>query len=72
MPKEASKFISEKLSIPTIGIGAGVDCDGQILVINDLIGKFDDFSPKFARKYFDSKTMIIDSAKKIYKRCYNR
>lgn len=64
MPKEASKFISEKLSIPTIGIGAGVDCDGQILVINDLIGKFDDFSPKFARKYFDSKTMIIDSAKK--------
>lgn len=64
MPKETSKFISEKLSIPTIGIGAGVDCDGQILVINDLIGKFDDFSPKFARKYFDSKTMIIDSAKK--------
>lgn len=64
MPKEASKFISERLSVPTIGIGAGAGCDGQILVINDLIGKFDDFSPKFARKYFDSKTMIIDSAKK--------
>ncbi len=64
MPKEASKFISENLSIPTIGIGAGKNCDGQILVINDLIGKFDDFSPKFARKYFDSKKMIIDCAKK--------
>lgn len=55
MPKEASKFISENLAIPTIGIGAGSDCDGQILVVNDLIGKFDEFSPRFARKYFDSK-----------------
>ncbi len=64
MPKEASKFISEKLNMPTIGIGAGSGCDGQILVINDLIGKFDEFSPKFARKYFDSKAMIIDCAKK--------
>lgn len=63
MPKEASKFISENLSVPTIGIGAGNDCDGQILVINDLIGKFDDFSPKFARKYFDGKSMIIDCVK---------
>jgi len=64
MPKEASKFISENLSMPTIGIGAGAGCDGQILVINDLIGKFDDFSPKFARKYFDSKNLIIESVKK--------
>lgn len=64
MPKEASKFISENLSMPTIGIGAGCGCDGQILVINDLIGKFDDFSPKFARKYFDAKSTIIDCAKK--------
>lgn len=64
MPKEASKFISENLAMPTIGIGAGAYCDGQILVVNDLIGKFDEFSPKFARKYFDSKTMIMDCAKK--------
>lgn len=64
MPKEASKFISENLAIPTIGIGAGPDCDGQILVVNDLIGKFDEFSPRFARKYFDSKKMITDSVVK--------
>lgn len=64
MPKEASKFISENLAIPTIGIGAGSDCDGQILVVNDLIGKFDEFSPRFARKYFDSKAMITDCAAK--------
>lgn len=64
MPKEAAGFISKNLNMPTIGIGAGNACDGQILVLNDLIGKFDDFSPKFARKYFDSKNMIIDSVKK--------
>lgn len=64
MPKEASKFISENISMPTIGIGAGNGCDGQILVVNDLIGKFDEFSPKFARKYFDSKAMITDCAAK--------
>ena len=64
VPKESAKYISERLTIPTIGIGAGVDCDGQILVVNDLIGKFDDYSPKFARKYFDSKEMILTTAKK--------
>jgi len=63
VPKESAKYISENLKIPTIGIGAGMDCDGQILVINDITGKFDDYSPKFARKYFDSKEMIIKSAK---------
>lgn len=64
VPKEGAEFISKNLNMPTIGIGAGNACGGQILVINDLIGKFDDFSPKFARKYFDSKNMIIDAAKK--------
>ena len=62
MPEESARFISMNLSVPTIGIGAGADCDGQILVLNDLIGKFDDFSPKFARKYFDTKKMITDVA----------
>ncbi len=64
VPKESAKYITENLAIPTIGIGAGTYCDGQILVINDLIGKFDDYSPKFARKYFDSKEMILSAAKK--------
>ena len=64
VPKEGAEFISQNLKMPTIGIGAGNACGGQILVVNDLIGKFDDYSPKFARKYFDSKNMIIDAAKK--------
>lgn len=64
VPKEGAEFITKNLHMPTIGIGAGNACSGQILVLNDLIGKFDDFSPKFARKYFDSKSMIIDSVKK--------
>ncbi len=64
VPKESAEYISKNLKMPTIGIGAGNACDGQILVINDLIGKFDDYSPKFARKYFDSKEMILDVAKR--------
>jgi 3-methyl-2-oxobutanoate hydroxymethyltransferase len=43
--------ISRDLNIPTIGIGSGPDCDGQILVINDLVGLFEDFQPKFVRRY---------------------
>jgi len=63
VPRQSAEFISKNLKIPTVGIGAGAGCDGQILVINDLIGKFDDFSPKFARKYFDSKEIIINCVK---------
>lgn len=63
VPKEAAEFITKNLNMPTIGIGAGNTCDGQILVVNDLIGKFDDFKPKFARKYFDSKNLILEAAK---------
>ncbi len=51
MPGDLAKQISASLDIPTIGIGAGVDCDGQVLVINDLLGLFDDFKPKFVRRY---------------------
>ena len=45
------KNISEKLKIPTIGIGAGRFCDGQIMVLDDLLGIFDNFTPKFVKKY---------------------
>ncbi len=51
LPTELAGEISEMLTIPTIGIGAGVRCDGQILVINDLLGLFEDFKPKFVRRY---------------------
>jgi 3-methyl-2-oxobutanoate hydroxymethyltransferase len=51
IPDKLAQIITEKLSIPTIGIGAGKDCDGQVLVINDMIGLFERFLPKFVKQY---------------------
>jgi 3-methyl-2-oxobutanoate hydroxymethyltransferase len=51
VPERLGEFISKKLGIPTIGIGAGAACDGQVLVTHDLLGLFDRFTPKFARRY---------------------
>jgi 3-methyl-2-oxobutanoate hydroxymethyltransferase len=51
MPVELARVITAQLSIPTIGIGAGVECDGQVLVIYDLLGLFEDFVPKFVKQY---------------------
>jgi len=55
IPEQIAKKITEKLTIPTIGIGAGKFCDGQVLVTNDLLGLFDRFLPKFVKKYADLK-----------------
>ncbi len=51
MPEDLGRRVTETLTIPTIGIGAGRYCDGQILVINDLLGLFDRYLPKFAKRY---------------------
>ena len=51
VPARIAKVISEQLSIPTIGIGAGAGCDGQILLCYDLLGVFTDFKPKFTKRY---------------------
>jgi 3-methyl-2-oxobutanoate hydroxymethyltransferase len=51
VPAKIAKLISEQLAIPTIGIGAGVGCDGQILLCYDLLGVFTDFKPKFTKRY---------------------
>ena len=53
VPVELAKKITESISIPTIGIGAGLYCDGQVLVSNDIIGLYDKLSPKFAKRYAD-------------------
>jgi 3-methyl-2-oxobutanoate hydroxymethyltransferase len=50
-PAPLSKLITEKLAIPTIGIGAGPDCDGQVQVISDILGLYTDFAPKHAKQY---------------------
>jgi 3-methyl-2-oxobutanoate hydroxymethyltransferase len=51
VPAELAAFITERISIPTIGIGAGPACDGQVLVLHDLLGIYDGHTPKFVRKY---------------------
>ena len=61
MPAELSAEISRALSIPVIGIGAGAGCDGQVLVIYDLLGMNPEFSPKFVKRYLDLGVMIRDA-----------
>ena len=58
VPDKIARMISEKSKIPTIGIGAGVHCDGQVLVINDMVGLFERFTPKFVKKYINLAPMI--------------
>lgn len=53
VPARLAELISKKISIPTIGIGAGLGCDGQVLVTHDLLGLFDRFTPRFVKKYAD-------------------
>ena len=65
IPADLAKKVSEALTIPTIGIGAGVDCDGQVLVLHDMLGITKDFSPRFLRRYSDLGE-IIDGAVKQY------
>ncbi len=67
VPDVCAKYISEQLEIPVIGIGAGKYTDGQILVVDDVLGKFDGFSPKFVRKYADIKTTIKNAVSSYVK-----
>ena len=64
VPEDVAKKITENISIPTISCGAGRYCDGFVMVCDDLFGKFDAFTPKFARKYGDMKTLIKDCTTK--------
>jgi len=60
---DAAKFITEAVNIPIIGIGAGLDVDGQVLVWSDMLGFFDEFKPKFVRKYLDGATQVRQSVR---------
>jgi 3-methyl-2-oxobutanoate hydroxymethyltransferase len=58
IPAHLAKQVSESISIPTIGIGAGQNCDGQVLVLHDMLGITTDFSPRFLRRYLDLESKI--------------
>ncbi len=64
MPAESARYITENLTIPTIGIGAGVGCGGQIVVTDDITGKFTDFTPKFVKKFVNIHDVLLEGVKK--------
>lgn len=67
MPADSAKYITDNLEIPTIGIGAGAGCSGQIVVTDDILGKFTDFTPKFVKKYKNLHNEVLTGVQE-YKR----
>lgn len=65
IPAELAKEITEMLSIPTIGIGAGKFCDGQVLVFHDMVGLFEDFKPKFVKRYAELGKLAREAVEKF-------
>lgn len=63
VPEKLAAKITQMLAVPTIGIGAGSACDGQVLVINDMLGMHADFTPKFVKKFADLQTQMLDAIK---------
>ena len=61
VPPEVAGFIAKKLSIPVLSIGAGPYCDGQLLIVSDLIGQFQAFTPKFVKKYANVAQVVTDA-----------
>jgi 3-methyl-2-oxobutanoate hydroxymethyltransferase len=64
IPTELAKTITEQLTVPTIGIGAGPHCDGQVLVLYDLLGLFDEFVPKFVKPYAHLKADALQALRR--------
>ncbi len=70
LPALSAEYITKHLNIPTIGIGAGVNCSGQIVVSDDILGKYTDFTPKFVKKYanlHDTVLLAVENYKKEVK-----
>jgi 3-methyl-2-oxobutanoate hydroxymethyltransferase len=61
VPEEVGKLITAKVRIPTIGIGAGRYCDGQVLVFHDMLGLFEKFLPKFVKRYADLGPQVVEA-----------
>jgi 3-methyl-2-oxobutanoate hydroxymethyltransferase len=61
VPDKIAEMITQKIKIPSIGIGAGVNCDGQVLVIHDLLGLFERYTPKFVKKYINLSPLISNA-----------
>lgn len=63
IPATLARKVTESVSVPTIGIGAGAECDGQVLVLHDMLGLNKDFSPRFLRRYADLHNSMADAVK---------
>lgn len=63
VPDKVAELITRELKIPTIGIGAGVHCDGQVLVTHDMLGLFERFKPKFVKQYVNLSLLILEAIK---------
>jgi len=63
IPAELGKTVTDRIGIPTIGIGAGVSCDGQVLVCYDMLGLFEQMAPKFVKKYADLGGVVRDAVR---------
>ncbi len=64
IPRQLAAIITQKVKIPTVGIGGGLDCDGQVLVLHDMVGLFRRFTPKFVKVYADVYSLQLDAVKK--------
>ena len=66
VPSQLAQIITGKIGIPTIGIGAGIHCDGQVQVINDILGSFTDFAPKHAKRYANIADIMSSAIREYY------
>jgi 3-methyl-2-oxobutanoate hydroxymethyltransferase len=64
VPPEVGRFITQKLAMPVLSIGAGMHCDGQLLIVSDLIGQFQAFTPRFVKQYCNVAEIIIEAMKR--------
>jgi 3-methyl-2-oxobutanoate hydroxymethyltransferase len=72
VPSELAKHITQEINIPTIGIGAGIHTDGQVLVTDDLIGLYSEFKPKFVKRYINLKPQLVSAFEEYIKEVKNR